>query len=111
MTASPVRLSLRRIWAMLLRHLYLFRASWPRLFDLIYWPTVQLVMWGFLQVFLATESSFFAQAAGLFIGAVLLFPNGIVGAVTSLYRQRSRPAATQPLSSTELPALADMPQE
>lgn len=71
--SSPVRLSLRRIWAMLLRHLYLFRASWPRLFDLIYWPTVQLVMWGFLQVFLARESSFFAQTAGLFIGAVLLW--------------------------------------
>ena len=68
-----VQLSLRRIWAMLLRHLYLFRASWPRLFDLIYWPTVQLVMWGFLQVFLARESSFFAQTAGLFIGAVLLW--------------------------------------
>jgi ABC-2 type transport system permease protein len=67
------RLSLRRIWAMLLRHLYLFRASWPRLFDLIYWPTVQLVMWGFLQVFLARESSFFANTAGLFIGAVLLW--------------------------------------
>jgi ABC-2 type transport system permease protein len=70
---TAAQLSLRRIWAMLLRHLYLFRASWPRLFDLIYWPTVQLVMWGFLQVFLARESSFFAQAAGLFIGAVLLW--------------------------------------
>lgn len=66
-------LSARRIWAMLLRHLYLFRASWPRLFDLIYWPTVQLTMWGFLQLWLAQESSFFAQTAGIFIGAVLLW--------------------------------------
>ena len=73
MISAAQRLSLRRIWAMLLRHLYLFRASWPRLFDLVYWPTVQLAMWGFLQVFLARESSFFAQTAGLFIGAVLLW--------------------------------------
>jgi urea transport system permease protein len=39
---------------------------------------------------------------GLFIGAVLLFPNGLVGAVVSLRRQRRRPAATLPLPLAEL---------
>lgn len=76
MTAAarrPARLAARRVLALLLRHLYLFRASWLRLVDLIYWPTVQLTMWGFLQVWLASESRFFAQAAGLFIGAVILW--------------------------------------
>jgi urea transport system permease protein len=38
----------------------------------------------------------------LFIGAVLLFPNGLVGAVANLRRQRRRPAATQPLPLAEL---------
>jgi urea transport system permease protein len=33
----------------------------------------------------------------LFIGAVLLFPNGLAGVVANLRRQRSRSAATQPL--------------
>jgi len=47
----------------------------------------------------------------LFIGAVLLFPNGLVGAVTSLRRHRSRPAAMPPLTHTELPAMAEMQQE
>ena len=39
---------------------------------------------------------------GLFIGAVLLFPNGLVEAVANLRRHRSRPAATQPLPLAEL---------
>lgn len=39
---------------------------------------------------------------GLFIGAVLLFPNGLVGAMANLRRHRGRPAATQPLPRAEL---------
>ena len=38
-----------RIGAMMLRHFYLLRSSWPRLLELIYWPLVQMLMWGFLQ--------------------------------------------------------------
>ena len=30
----------RRIGAMMLRYWYLLRSSWPRLLDLVYWPTV-----------------------------------------------------------------------
>ena len=39
----------------------------------MYWPTVQMLMWGFLQLYVAQNSSFFAQAAGTFIGAVILW--------------------------------------
>ena len=65
--------SARRISAMMLRHWYLLRSSWPRLLDLIYWPTVQMVTWGFLQYYVATNAGFFARAGGTFIGAVLLW--------------------------------------
>jgi ABC-2 type transport system permease protein len=65
--------SARRISAMMLRHWYLLRSSWPRLLDLIYWPTVQMVTWGFLQYYIATNAGFFARAGGTFIGAVLLW--------------------------------------
>ena len=41
-----------RIGAMVLRHFYLMRSSWPRLLELIYWPLVQMLMWGFLQTWL-----------------------------------------------------------
>ena len=58
---------------MVLRYWYLLRSSWPRVLDLIYWPAVQMLMWGFLQLYVSQHSGFFAQAAGTFIGAVLLW--------------------------------------
>ena len=63
----------RRIGAMLLRHLYLMRSSWIRVFDLMYWPLLQMVMWGFINTFLATQSSWVLRAGGLLIGAVILW--------------------------------------
>jgi ABC-2 type transport system permease protein len=73
---TPVRReggSIRRIAAMMLRYWYLLRSSWPRLLDLVYWPTVQMVTWGFLQYYITSNAGFFARAGGTFIGAVLLW--------------------------------------
>jgi ABC-2 type transport system permease protein len=66
-------LSRRRIGAMIARYWYLLRSSWPRLLELIYWPAVQMLMWGFLQLYIGENSGFFARAGGTFIGAVLLW--------------------------------------
>jgi ABC-2 type transport system permease protein len=66
-------LSARRIGAMIARYWYLLRSSWPRLLELIYWPAVQMLMWGFLQLYIGENSGFFARAGGTFIGAVLLW--------------------------------------
>ncbi len=30
------------------RHLALYRRSWPRLLELLYWPVLQMVIWGFI---------------------------------------------------------------
>jgi ABC-2 type transport system permease protein len=74
MTATPsIVYSPRRVAAMVLRYWYLLRSSWARLVELIYWPAVQMLMWGFLQVYIGENASFFARAGGLFIGAVLLW--------------------------------------
>ena len=70
---SAYAISPRRIAAMMLRYWYLLRSSWPRLIDLVYWPTVQMVTWGFLQYYIANNAGFFARAGGTFIGAVLLW--------------------------------------
>ena len=35
---------------------YLLRSSWPRLAELIYWPLVQMLMWGFLQSYLNQQA-------------------------------------------------------
>ncbi len=65
--------SARRVAAMALRYLYLLRSSGPRLLELFYWPTVQLVLWGFISEFFRTQSSWLAQASGALLGAVLLW--------------------------------------
>lgn len=65
--------SWRRIWGLTLRYWYVIRSSWPRTAELIYWPMVQMLMWGFLQMHLAKTTSLAGQAAGLFIGGVLLW--------------------------------------
>ena len=70
MTLPP---PLRRIRAMLYRHACLLLGSWPRLLDLVYWPTVQMILWGFITLFLVGQSGWVAQAAGVFLSAVLLW--------------------------------------
>ncbi len=72
-TGESVAFSPGRIAAMMLRYWYLLRSSWPRLIELVYWPTVQMITWGFLQLYVMQNAGFFARASGTFIGAVLLW--------------------------------------
>jgi ABC-2 type transport system permease protein len=65
--------SFNRVRAMVRRYWYLLRSSWPRVLDLIYWPAVQMLMWGFLQLYVSQNGGLFARASGVFIGAVLLW--------------------------------------
>lgn len=63
----------RRIMGMVMRNWFLIRQSWPRILELGYWPTVQLLIWGFMSQFLRGNSSILAGAAGMLIAAVLLW--------------------------------------
>ncbi len=71
--------SLRRTGAMVMRYLYLLRSSWPRLAELVYWPAVQMLTWGFLQTYISGQagavgmSGKLAVAAGTLVGALLLW--------------------------------------
>ncbi|HEY0267843.1 MAG TPA: hypothetical protein VGC12_01280 [Methyloradius sp.] len=73
MPVQDIPFSPRRIGAIVLRHLYLMRTSWPRLVEMVYWPTVQMVLWGFISIFLQHNSSYIAQATGVLLSAVLLW--------------------------------------
>jgi ABC-2 type transport system permease protein len=66
-------ISVHRIHAMVLRYWYLLMSSWPRLLELIYWPALQIITWGFLQNYISQTSGFFARAGGSLIGAVILW--------------------------------------
>jgi ABC-2 type transport system permease protein len=63
----------RRVGAMVLRYSFLFAKSWPRLVELIYWPTVQVVLWGLISQFFLHHSSWLVQASGALLAAALLW--------------------------------------
>ena len=66
-------ISFQRIGAMILRYWYLLLSSWPRLLELMYWPILQVITWGFLQSYIAQNAGYFARAGGTLIGAVILW--------------------------------------
>ena len=70
---TGVSASLRRMAALVRRYTYLLRSSGVRIVELIYWPFLQMLTWGFLQKYLADTTSPLAQAAGVLIGSVLLW--------------------------------------
>ncbi|HEX6137599.1 MAG TPA: ABC transporter permease [Casimicrobiaceae bacterium] len=67
------RASLRRIRALAMRHAFLLVKSWPRLVSMAYYPTVTMVLWAFVTIYLAPSNGFLRDAPGFFIGAVLLW--------------------------------------
>jgi len=65
--------SLLRVAAMTQRYLLLLASSWPRLLELVYWPMMQILVWGTLQFYLSERSSSFVEISGTLVGGVLLF--------------------------------------
>ena len=68
-----MRQSICRLAAMTLRYWYLLRSSWPRLIELVYWPTMQMFVWGFLQLYLSDSRSTLAEISWSLVGGVLLW--------------------------------------
>ena len=54
-----------KIYALGLRHLYLVMNSFPRVLDLIYWPTVQIFLWGFISKFFTLNSEYYNNTVGV----------------------------------------------
>ena len=70
---TGVAASARRVRALIRRHAYLLLKSWPRVASTVYYPTVTMILWAFVTVYLAPTADFLRDAPGLFIGAVLLW--------------------------------------
>jgi len=62
-----------RVYALFLRHFYLIKGSLPRLLDLIYWPTIQIILWGFISKFFTLHSDFYNHTAGIILSAAILY--------------------------------------
>ena len=72
----PKGSSARRIGAMLSRHFFLIRKSWPRLFSFAYYPVMQLLVWGFVTQYLGPQSAsqgVLQAVPGILLTGVLLW--------------------------------------
>ena len=62
-----------KIYGLSLRHFYLIKSSLPRILDLIYWPSIQIFLWGFISKFFAVSSSYYNNAVGVILSAAILY--------------------------------------
>ena len=66
-------MNFNKIYALGLRHLYLISNSVPRIIDLIYWPTVQVFLWGFISKFFTENSAYYNNTVGIILTAAILY--------------------------------------
>jgi len=62
-----------KIYGLSLRHIYLIRNSFPRILDLIYWPSVQVFLWGFISEFFTASSAYYNNTVGIILTAAILY--------------------------------------
>ena len=63
-----------RIYALLVRYKNISFGSFPRLISIFYWPSVQILFWGFFTNFLISNNSFGVWSAlNIILSAVVLW--------------------------------------
>ena len=62
-----------RMYALSIRHLYLIKGSFPRILDLIYWPTIQIILWGFISRFFTMYSDYYNNTIGVILSCAILY--------------------------------------
>ena len=66
-------MSWHKIYGLSLRHIYLIKGSFPRILDLIYWPSIQVFLWGFISEFFTMSSSYYSNTVGIILTAAILY--------------------------------------
>ena len=62
-----------RMYGLFLRHFYLITRSFPRVLDLVYWPSIQITLWGFISNFFASHSTYYNNAVGVILTCAILY--------------------------------------
>jgi ABC-2 type transport system permease protein len=65
--------SIVRIFALVVRYFYLIKTSFPRILELMYWPTFQMILWGLISKHLTNSNDTAVQIGGVLIAGVLLW--------------------------------------
>ena len=66
-------MSFSRIYGLFLRHFFLIKGSLPRILDLIYWPTIQIILWGFISKFFSSYSDYYNNTVGVILTCAILY--------------------------------------
>ena len=66
-------MNFNKIFALSLRHVYLIKGSFPRILDLIYWPTIQIILWGFISKFFSMYSDYYSNTIGVILSCAILY--------------------------------------
>lgn len=72
-TPRAAGFSVGRMSGLLLRQLYLYRRSGIRSLEIVYWPLLDLLLWGFLSVYVARLRGGGAIAVAYLLGALILW--------------------------------------
>ena len=66
-------MSLRHIWGLTLRYMYLYKRSLPRVLEIVFWPLMDLLVWGFLTVYLTGSGGAAPNLVTFLIGAMIFW--------------------------------------
>lgn len=66
-------MKLHRILALVNRHLMLYKRSPQRMMEIVYWPLLDLLVWGFITMYLARFKEGLPLFVTFFIGALILW--------------------------------------
>ncbi|MDC0944575.1 ABC transporter permease [Candidatus Pelagibacter sp.] len=66
-------MNFNRMYGLFLRHFYLIKGSFPRVLDLIYWPSIQIILWGFISKFFTTYSDYYNNTVGIILTCAILY--------------------------------------
>ncbi|HAG50287.1 MAG: ABC transporter [Deltaproteobacteria bacterium GWC2_42_51] len=66
-------MKIHRVLALVIRHLYLYKRSIPRLMEVFYWPFLDLVIWGFITIYLTKFKGTLPDFIAFLLGALILW--------------------------------------
>lgn len=66
-------MKIHRIYAIIIRFLYLFRHSMDRIADAFYWPTIDLVIWGLTGAYLNTITTSATPIVIIFVSGIVFW--------------------------------------
>ena len=66
-------MNFNRMYGLFLRHFFLIKSSFPRILDLIYWPSIQIILWGFISKFFSTYSDYYNNTVGVILTCAILY--------------------------------------